>query len=127
LVVRRKGYTAKRGRTVYRVRPTTYKIEDRGAPGRGERVIEIRHPGRLKAVGYDVRAPASERRRALRKAVERYGERSTIGMLHAQAVFRKRTDGLGRRFAADRTWVARTYGTYRGRKRSLGEKLIRGY
>jgi hypothetical protein len=135
LVVHRRAYVAYKdvkpgpGVKMRRVRipATTYKVRDRGAPGRGRRVITIEHPGRLKAVGYNVRAPAASRHRALSKAVRRYGERSTIGMLHAQAVFRKRTDGLGRRFAADRTWVAKSYGTYRGRRRGLSSKLLRGY
>jgi isopropylmalate/homocitrate/citramalate synthase len=123
LLIRRKGYYrrpyVRRGGIHVRgtrVPPTTYRRRDIGAVGRGRRVIRIRHPGRLAAVGYNVKAPVESRRAALRRAVERYGERSTMGMLHAQAIFRKRTDSLGERFAADRTWVAKTFGTYRGRR-----------
>jgi hypothetical protein len=123
LLIRRKGYyrrpyVRKGGIHVRgtRVPPTTYRRRDIGLPGRGRRVITIRRPGLLKAVGYNVKAPVESRRAALRRAVAKYGERSVLGMLHAQAVFRKRTDSLGERFAADRTWVAKTFGGYRGRR-----------
>jgi hypothetical protein len=128
LVVHRKGYRRKDGTWV---RPTTFKIRDRGAPGRGRKVIKIRHPGRLRELGYSVDKPAHVRRRALRKAVRKYGERSVIGMLHAQAVFRKRTDSARKVFEADRTWVAKFYGGYRGRRagrtRPRLRNILRGY
>ncbi|MBW2675914.1 MAG: hypothetical protein JRD89_21365 [Deltaproteobacteria bacterium] len=117
LIVRRRGYLRRAYRRkdgtlvrATRVRPTTYRIRDRGAPGRGRKIIEIKHPGRLTRLGYRVKAPAATRRRALEKAVKKYGKRSVLGMLHAQSVFRRRTDHLGRRFEADRRWVARTFG-----------------
>ena len=110
IIVRRRGYTARRGKTVYRVRPTVYRKKDVGAPGRGPRVIEIRRKGALRQLGYSIHAPTDERRRALRKAVEKYGPTTVFRMLMAQAVFRKRTDHLEPKFREDAEWVKRQYG-----------------
>lgn len=113
----RRSFRKRNGTYIQRthVRAATFDIEDRGAPGRGSKVIKITKPGALKELGYSAFASAEQRRKALEKAVAKYGERSVIGMLQAQAVFRKRTDGLAKVFASDRTWVAKSYGTYRGK------------
>lgn len=110
ILVHRRGYVARRGKTEYRVRPTTYRKKDIGAPGKGPKVIKIKRKGALIAVGYSVHAPEDVRRRALRKAVEKYGPTSVYRMLLAQAVFRKRTDGLEPKFRADAEWIKKEYG-----------------
>src|SRR5271157_4213964 len=91
----RRSYMKRSGTHVVstHVRATEFDITDRGAPGRGPKLIKITKPGALKELGYSASDNASQRRAALRKAVLRYGERSVQGMLQAQANFRKRTDG----------------------------------
>ena len=122
LTIHRKGYS----RGSYRRRdgtyvsgsyvpPTVFSIKDRGALGRGRKVIHIRWKGTLREFGYSVKKPAIERRVALRKAVAKYGEKAIVGKFHAMAIMRKRTDGSRLIFAADRNWVARQYGTYYGK------------
>jgi len=102
LTVRRKGYYVKpttykrKGKLIHRkgywVKPTTYKIRDRGRPGRGPKKIKISRPGSLKKLGYDPDIKAAQRRKALRKAVKRYGYKSTISKLVAVRNLTKNTD-----------------------------------
>lgn len=83
LTVHRKGYTATRKGKKYRVKPTTYKIKDIGAPGRGKVRIPIRSKteakrkgrpgGYLGYHGYILTARTSARHRALDRAVRDYG------------------------------------------------------
>ena len=119
LLVRRKGYHRKgfvirRGGKLIRIPPTyvkpaTYKIKDRGAPGRGKKVIKVRK-GLLKAVGYSTKLSASARRTALRRAVAKYGAARVWRMLHAQVILRKRTQPKARRiFMRDRAYIRRVY------------------
>ena len=118
--VRRRGYW--RGPYVYRRRgklirvkrhyvgPTTYTRKDVGKPGKGPKLIEV-EPGKLKKYGYSTSKNAAARHRALRKAVKAYGAGKVWHMLHAQVIYRKRTQPKARRiFEADRDWVARHYG-----------------
>jgi hypothetical protein len=120
LTVRRKGYRRKAysyykpsiDKTVHvkaaTVKPATFKIEDVGAPGRGERVIPIR--GKLD--GYSTSMPTKERRDLLSRLVARDGMARVWRRLHAMVIMRKRTKGPAYEvFKADRDWVAETYGT----------------
>jgi len=111
LLVRRKGYTRKAycrkdGVCVpaTKVKPSKFYITDRGTPGRGKKVIKVRK-GLLTSLGYHVSLPARKRRQILKKADKKYGSVRLWRMLHAQAIFRKRTDGIGKIFASDRDWV----------------------
>jgi len=128
LTVKRKGYArrgyARRGFTAVRdglvkipptkvrasrVPPTTFKIKDVGAVGRGKKVIKEIRRGLLKQLGYSVKKPADERRTALRKADKNFGSIRLFKMLNAQVVLRKRTQPEARRvFVADRNWVGKT-------------------
>lgn len=59
-------------------------------------------PGLLRAVGYDVNAPATRRRAAVKRAVKKYGRTSTIRKLNAVAVYTRRTSpAKSKRFKAD--------------------------
>lgn len=103
----RKAYVRKSGAKVKAayVPPTTYKIEDIGAPGRGKKVFKVRK-GLLKKVGYSTHLPDEERHRALRKADKLYGSVRLWRMLNAQLVYRKRIpDGVKSTFQEDRDWV----------------------
>ena len=130
-----------------KVRPTTYRRKgklirrkgyvyermDVGAPGKGTKVIRIKREGALIKLGYSTDKPADERRKALSKAVKRYGARRVWYMLHAQYVFRKKqaenerkrfgrvvTEGIvqdARIFESDRNWIKRTFKPKLGRKR----------
>ena len=103
---RRKGYYRKDGTYVRpaRVSPSTFKIADRGAPGRGKKVFKVKK-GLLTRLGYHVSLPARRRRAILKKADKLYGSVRLWRMLNAQHIYRKRTDGIGKIFASDRDWV----------------------
>jgi len=114
LTIRRKGYWRKayvrkdgvRVKRTY-VPPTTFKIRDVGAPGRGPKLIPIKKD----MLGYSTAWPAAKRRRHLRKLIAKRGAAKVWRQLHAQVILRKRKPGRARRvFMADRDWVAREYG-----------------
>ena len=93
-MIRRRGYTAKRKGTSFRVRSKC--IKDRGAKGRWQTVkrmpgIGPLREGPLKAVGYDHTKSASQRHAALEKAVAKYGKASTLRKVNAIATYTKRT------------------------------------
>ena len=109
----RKGFTAHRGKTVYTVKPThipatTFKQEDIGAPGRGEKIIPIRG----KMDGYSTSLSAPKRHAILRKLVKREGVAPVFHRLHAMVIMRKRAQPVARAvFEKDRKWVTDAFGT----------------
>jgi hypothetical protein len=105
--IRRKAYTTRRG-THYKSRMIPdvgargkWRAEHMGAPG-----IGTLKQGDLKAVGYSVGAKTSTRRKAVDRAVKRYGKTSTIRKLNAVAVYTRRTSPTkSRMFKADMKYV----------------------
>lgn len=92
--IRRRGYTAKRKGTSYRVKSKC--IKDRGAKGRWQTVRGMKgigplRKGELTSVGYDHTKPSAERHAALEKAVEKYGKVSALRKVNALATYTKRT------------------------------------
>jgi hypothetical protein len=90
----RRGYTATRKGTTYRVKRGS--IKDRGAKGRWQTVrgmpgIGPLKKGELTSLGYSHTKSTTARHEALKKAVSRYGRASTIRKLNAIAVYSKRT------------------------------------
>ena len=83
----------------------SYCKKDVGAVGRGKKLFTIQKKGALTKHGYGVHKSASERHKALRSAVNEFGGTTVFRMLQAQALFRKRTDGLAKTFVADRNYV----------------------
>jgi hypothetical protein len=104
LLVKRKGYYAEREGKRYYVSPTKYYRMDIGTKGRGKKVIPELEKGKMTKVaqemGYDKvsHIPDSKIPEFVDKLVRRYGERETFGMIQAQRVFRKRTDGTKEKF-----------------------------
>src|SRR5919201_66803 len=93
---KRKGYTAKRrGKKVRvsaaRIKPSTFKIRDRGKPGRGPKVVPPLEKGALGGPGFFDR-PESEQENIVFERAKELGERKVVGELRALQVFFKRTD-----------------------------------
>ena len=66
--------------------------------------------GLMKKVGYSVSARASTRRRAVDKAVKKYGKLSTLRKLNAVAVYTRRTSPVkSRKFKSDVKYVQKKY------------------
>lgn len=66
--------------------------------------------GQLGKVGYSVNKSKTARRSALKKAVKKFGSRSTFRKLNAVGTFTKRTSKVkSKSFLADRDWVKKTY------------------
>jgi len=66
--------------------------------------------GLMKKVGYSVTAKASTRRRAVDKAVKKYGKLSTLRKLNAVAVYTRRTSPVkSRKFKSDVKYVQKKY------------------
>ena len=90
-------------------------IRDVGAPGKWQREhgmpgIGKLKPGLMKAVGYDVKASTTRRRKAVDAAVKKYGKSSTIKKLNAVAVYTRRTSPVkSRTFKSDMKYVQKKY------------------
>jgi hypothetical protein len=105
--IRRKGYTTRRGTRVpaRMIRdvgaPGKWRAEHMGAPGIGEL-----KEGALSSVGYSVDAKTSTRRKAVDRAVKKYGKTGTIRKLNAVAVYTRRTSpAKSKAFKADMKYV----------------------
>jgi hypothetical protein len=100
MTVRRKGYTRKAftatrgGKKVRvakaRVKPSTFKIRDRGKPGRGPKVVPPLKKGVLGGPGFFNR-PSDEQKQIVFRRAKKMGEKKVVGELRALHVFLKRT------------------------------------
>lgn len=109
--VDRKGFVTKKGT---RVMPTSFLIKDRGAPGRGKKVLPELKKGTL---GISFSESASVRRRKLVVLAKRIGEKKVMGKLQALVVFNKRTNPvLSKKASSDRRFVASSF---------VGKKRVR--
>jgi len=101
VTVRRKGYTRKAytarrgGKTIRigkaRVNPSTFKIRDRGKPGRGPKVVPPLAKGALGGPGFFSRPRGDQKQIVFRRA-KKLGERKVVGELRALQVFFKTTN-----------------------------------
>lgn len=106
-MIRRKAYTTRRG-TRYAARmirdvgaPGKWRAEHMGAPGIGEL-----KEGALSSVGYSSSAKTATRRKAVDRAIKKYGKLSTLRKLNAVAVYTRRTSpAKSRVFKADMKYV----------------------
>lgn len=110
--ITRKAYTARRGKKTIRV--TAKRILDRGAPGKWQTIhgpgIGEMKEGLLTSVGYSTKKNKTLRRKAIRKAVRKYGPLSTFRKLNAISTLTKRTSkGKSQTFKNDRNWVKKTF------------------
>jgi hypothetical protein len=109
LIVKRRGYTRKDGT---KVKATSFKIKDRGRPGRGKKII-----GKLKegSLGVDFSNKAQTRRTKESKLAKKIGEKKVVGKLRAVQVLNKRTNPkLSKKAKADAHFIA---SSFKGKKR----------
>jgi hypothetical protein len=110
----RKGYTAARGGKKVRVSParvpsTSFTIQDRGAAGRGPKVVPPLGQGSLGGKGFFDK-PAGERHAIERKLARALGEKKVVGKLRAIQVFNKRVNPeLSRKALADSKFIAASF------------------
>jgi hypothetical protein len=93
---RRKAYTARRRGKKVRVsksvvKPSTFKISDRGKPGRGPKVVPPLEKGALGGPGFFNR-PNGEQEQIVFRRAKKMGEKKVVGELRALQVFFKTTD-----------------------------------
>lgn len=117
LTVRRKGYykDVKRGPGYKRgyIPPATFKIEDRGAPGRGKKVLPKLKKGALGGPGFFDK-PARMRRKVAARLAKKHGEKSVVGRLRAIQVLNKRQNPkVAAKARADSKYIA---GSFRGKR-----------
>ena len=74
-----------------RVKPSTFKIRDRGKPGRGPKVVPPLEEGALGGSGFFDRSNDEQEQIVFNRAKEA-GERKVVGELRALQVFFKTTD-----------------------------------
>ena len=118
--VKRLGFTVRRNHKVFTVRPRASSvrvqsacIKDRGLAGKGPRNGEGIGPlrkGELIKYGYSYRLSDSQRRQALKRAVDRYGALSVYRKLDAVAKLSMRSAAdASKIFRIDRDWIRNNY------------------
>lgn len=115
---KRKAYTVSRGGKKMkineaRVKPSTFKIHDRGKPGRGPKVVPPLEKGALGGPGFFRRSPEQQKRIVFNRA-RKVGERKVVGELRALQVFLKRTDPKKSRRALELS--KQVAGSFKGRQ-----------
>lgn len=111
----RKAYTRKTGTRVKGSRVSSGLIKDVGAPGKG--VLGTGQPGigklktgELSSLGYSVGQKDSTRRRAVDRAVAKYGKLSALRKLNAVAVYTRRTSPKkSKTFKSDVRYIQKKY------------------
>lgn len=147
LIIHRKGFTVPRtrfkrdgttiDREAFRVPPTTFKIEDRGAPGRGKPIIPPLRKGvmtRAAINGGFIRKgqkvtdiPLNRMDDFARFLARREGAEKAFGMFQAQVVFRRRERGIARKkFEVGRDTIAREFGDELKPTEAIRANLRRG-
>lgn len=91
-------------------------IRDVGAPGKwryehmGAEGIGQLKEGELSSVGYSVSNKASTRRKAIERAVKKYGPLTTLRKLNAVAVYTRRTSpSKSKAFKSDVKYIQKKY------------------
>jgi hypothetical protein len=116
---KRKGFTAHRGGKAYHVSPTqvpasTFKITDRGARGRGKKIVPPLKEGQLGGKGFFEKPKSAQKRIAFQDA-KRRGEKKTVGSLRAIQVFNKRVNPKLSKKAKELS--SEVAGSFKGKKR----------
>jgi hypothetical protein len=108
LRIRRKGYKRKDGT---RVKGTTFCAEDRGAPGRGKKILPPIKEGGLGGPGY-LEKSSNERHAELDRCVKKDGYRTCLGRVMWLERMGKRTftKEQKQKLRGDRDYVVHTYG-----------------
>jgi Family of unknown function (DUF5771) len=111
---KRKAYTATRaGKKVKvsatTVEPASFKTMDRGARGRGTKVVPALKKESLGGKGFFEKS-ARERHAVEKRIARAQGERKVVGKLRAIQVFNKRVNPeLSRKALADSKYIARSF------------------
>jgi hypothetical protein len=114
----RKAFTAKRGKKKVKVaktkvKPSKFKIADRGKKGRGPKVVPPLEEGALGGPGFFDR-PDDEQEQIVFNRAKEMGERKVVGELRALQVFFKTTDPQKSRRALELS--KKVAGSFKGRE-----------
>lgn len=103
---KRKAYTRSDGTKVKATYVPPAKITDRGAPGKGPKLIDMKDDRHLHTYGYSFGKSAADRHHALDKASKTQGSTFVIRRLNALRTLHKTTDpGIARKASEDMTYV----------------------
>ena len=111
----RKGYTRKayyRADGTYvsasKVKPVC--ISDKGNPGKGPALIGKMKKGELTQFGYHLSSNATDRRKALTKAIKRYDALSVFRKINAISSLQKNTNpSYSAKARADANWISKNH------------------
>jgi hypothetical protein len=116
---KRKGYTTVTGNRVKATKVKSACIKNRGAPGKGPKILPKPKEGLLTRYGYHLDLNKEDRHAALRKAMRRYGGRSLILKLNLVRNYSKNEPTLHRKLTSDMRYVQELY---KKQKKSKGKK-----
>jgi hypothetical protein len=122
LTVRRKGYTRKDGT---KVKASTFKITDRGKPGRGPKTlppISKSPKDSLGRYGYKVSLSFTKRKEALHDAIKGLGFRQVIARLNLIRNYSQSVPENHVRLSRDVDYVSGLYKKFKARQESKSKK-----
>ena len=105
----RKSYTRKDGTKVKGSRVKSSLIEDRGQPGKGQKLFEIKNNGFLRQEGYSLSKSQSQRRVSLKKASIDNGTLSVLRHLNAIRTLQKSNPNNYKKLDMDVKYVQKEY------------------
>lgn len=108
---KRKAYSYVRDGKRIRVPATTvkgHKIEDRGKPGRGKKLFDLK-AGKLRKYGYSLDKSAAERQKALKRASKADGVGKVEKRVNAIRVLNKSNPEAYRKLNADMEFMKKLY------------------
>jgi hypothetical protein len=85
-------------------------VIDKGAPGKGVKVISSLERGKLSRFGYHLKDGLAKRQTALRKAVTADGALTIFHRVHALSILHKRTNpSYAKKAGVDASWISRNF------------------
>lgn len=107
---RRSAYTRSDGTKVKSVYVPPSCIKDRGLPGKGTKLFEIKDEGFLREFGFSTSKPASARRSALHRAIDDANYSKVIKKLNAVAILNKNTNpSMYKKIRSDMAFLKKRY------------------
>ena len=101
----RKAYTTKSGKRVKKITVKASCIEDRGNPGKGNKLFTLKK-GDLSKYGFSFKKTAKQRRQSLKKANKNIDKGTLIRKLNALSILQKNTNPIvSKKAKYDMKWV----------------------
>lgn len=84
-------------------------IQDRGKPGKGQKLFEVTKPGLLRSYGYATSEPAKERKSSLKRAMQNEKPLEVLHHLNAIRTLNRSNSKIYKKMDTDVKYVSKEY------------------